>query len=896
MTEGMDSMQGVKVTIDSKQWISVLQDISRRGDDTEGESMIFIRLDADQEIVTFINEDRDSICKITLPIRIIQREGLSEKLLYCCVSARKLGGLYKMFPSTQRDIAFTIRTTTLSFKMGKKMIHIPNHIVKAPACETDDTTSFYKRHFDPDRVVRFIVDPLEELLKELDSFADPSIKVHVDHGMVRIQNLRYTTDSRKTGVYLLPWESFYKRLSLLPPHMILHVAMADNRMVYLTAGGYASQQGRWIDREQPDSILWEILIKPFSATTLYMSNGGKDQKGHRNHPLWTNVSLLSVREKKEKELFDSLHAGKGDMGEVAENLWGMLQDGTDPLGDIEEDLPHLSPLQQTDLAGESMPGEEEGALALLEQLPGLAGVKKQIREIAQFALFEKKRIHVLGIPFRPPALHMAFLGNPGTGKTMVARMMGKIFRELGILPKGHVIEVDRQTLVGAYVGQTEANLLKSVRRALGGILFIDEAYGLYKKDSNKDFGVTAINGLVKILEDYREKLIVIVAGYKREMFSFLSCNPGLRERIPFHIEFPDYTPEEMVQIAEWFAAKDQYTLTQEAKDALLKQVMRTKIDETFGNARTVRNWIEKAKIRHGVRVGEMGGSGTDTYTLLTAEDFTMGNGTEEERLQDVLQELEQLVGLTEVKQLVKQMIDLLAFEKKRMEHGMQDEAIALHMAFIGNPGTGKTTVARLLGRILRRLDLLPKGHFVEVGRKDLVAGYMGQTALKTAEKVKEALGGILFIDEAYALARKRDDFGAEALATLIKEMEDKKGLFTVIFSGYTKEMEELFALNPGLKSRVRFIFHFSDYTASELVEIVKQKAYASQYRLTKGAEEKLWRYFIQRCSEADESFGNGRLAEQIFERAKMNVSSRVSLMPEVDRDALATITEEDLVL
>jgi SpoVK/Ycf46/Vps4 family AAA+-type ATPase len=449
------------------------------------------------------------------------------------------------------------------------------------------------------------------------------------------------------------------------------------------------------------------------------------------------------------------------------------------------------------------------------------------------------------------------------------------------------------------MGHTEANLAKYVKLARGGILFVDEAYALYKKDSGKDFGHSAIHGLVKAMEDHREDLVVILAGYKREMGEFLAYNPGLRERVPFHLEFPDYSEEELLQIAQFMAAEDSYVLTEEARDALQRQLRREKLDETFGNARTVRNLLERAKIQHAVRAMRStdvgGGERYAAYTVLTAEDVVPEEPEREKQLADVMAELNGLVGLDEVKRMVRQMVDVLTLEQKRAQHGLEDQPLAVHLAFIGNPGTGKTTVARLLGRIFRHLGLLPKGHFVEVSRKDLVAGYMGQTALKTAEKVREALGGVLFVDEAYALARRSQEFGAEALATLIKEMEDRKGLLTVILAGYPLEMEALFQLNPGLKSRVRFALHFEDYGASELVEIVKRKAEAAQYRLTVEAEEKLWRLFIKACSEAGADFGNGRLAEQVFEKAKLRLSSRVSKMQgDVGREVLMTISEEDV--
>jgi SpoVK/Ycf46/Vps4 family AAA+-type ATPase len=885
IVEGKDFMQAVKVSVDAKHWLSALQEIMNVKE-PDYQTTIFLRLDLTKETVTIIDEASDSLYRATIPIERRDRESPADSSFYCRVFTHKLKNMIDLFHTVRGKITLGFRSTTLSFTHGKKHVLIPNHIVHAPDCEKDYTISFYKRHYDPDRIVRFTIPALSPILDTLKAYPDTTVKVHVNDGRVRIHHVEYPTDSRRTGVYLWPYEALYQRLSQLPGEAVIDVVFTENRHVYLAVHLSSQMQGKSVS----PGMGREILLKPLPATTLYISKGDAGIKpGQRDHLLWSNASLLPIKEKNENRPSYPLYSEDSLSGDPEENLHDLRIDEMSG-----SDEPWKQTFDKSDpIEEQTSANEKESTLALLDKLPGLSPVKKQIREIAEFAIFEKERMSILGVPMQLPTLHMCFLGNPGTGKTMVARMLGKIFKELNVLTKGHVVEVDRQVLVGAYMGHTEANLLKYVKRAMGGILFIDEAYALYKKDSGKDFGLTAINGLVKLMEDYRDQMIVIFAGYKREMFEFLSYNPGLRERIPFHLEFPDYTNEELIQIAEFLAENDHYVMSDDAKEALLKQVLRHKLDETFGNARTVRNCMEKAKIRHAVRAKELGKS-KDTWTTLTAEDFEEEGDAKGETLESVLAELDQLVGLDEVKHWVKQVIDVLAMEKKRLEHGLADEPLTFHMAFTGNPGTGKTTVARLLGKILRVMNILPRGHFVEATRKDLVAGYMGQTALKTAEKVKEALGGILFIDEAYALARNREDFGAEALATLIKEMEEKKGLFTVILAGYTDEMEELLQVNPGLRSRIRFTLQFPDFSASELVEIVKRKAHLSDYRLTNEAEEKLWEYFIHKCSEADESFGNGRLAEQVFERAKMNLSTRIGKMHEVDKESLIMITEEDV--
>ncbi|MPM32314.1 Stage V sporulation protein K [bioreactor metagenome] len=244
----------------------------------------------------------------------------------------------------------------------------------------------------------------------------------------------------------------------------------------------------------------------------------------------------------------------------------------------------------------------EQILHELDSLIGLGQVKKLIREIYAFIEIQKRREQERLIT-EPLVLHMIFKGNPGTGKTTVARIIGKIFREMGVLTRGHLIEVERADLVGEYIGHTAQKTREQLKKAYGGILFIDEAYSL-ARGGEKDFGKESIDVLVKAMEDHKDELILILAGYQREMESFLQTNPGLHSRFPIHIEFPDYNQQELLQIAEQLCAKRQYKLDQEARKVLVKMLYQTQTQgsHNFGNARTVRNIIEKAIRRQAVRL------------------------------------------------------------------------------------------------------------------------------------------------------------------------------------------------------------------------------------------------------------------------------------------------------
>lgn len=267
--------------------------------------------------------------------------------------------------------------------------------------------------------------------------------------------------------------------------------------------------------------------------------------------------------------------------------------------------------------------------------------------------------------------------------------------------------------------------------------------------------------------------------------------------------------------------------------------------------------------------------------------------TIEHDLEGTLRELDSLIGLHDVKAEVRQLANILHVRRMRVEAGLPAPAISLHLVFSGNPGTGKTTVARILGKVYAALGVLHKGHLVEISRKDIVAGYVGQTAIKTTDAFNSAIGGILFIDEAYSLNRGGQDFGQEAIDTLVKLMEDHRGEIVLIVAGYSDEMAALLLSNPGLPSRFKRIIHFPDYTDDELVAIFDVLAKSGGYGMTDDARAQM-RAVISALPR-DRNFGNGRLARQIFENAIGRHANRVMAMKTPSVGDLATLTGEDLV-
>jgi len=270
---------------------------------------------------------------------------------------------------------------------------------------------------------------------------------------------------------------------------------------------------------------------------------------------------------------------------------------------------------------------------------------------------------------------------------------------------------------------------------------------------------------------------------------------------------------------------------------------------------------------------------------------------EKPELETLLQELDSLVGLDKIKANVRSLINLMKVRKLREENGLPITTMSLHLVFMGNPGTGKTTVARLIAQLYYAIGVLSKGQLVETDRSGLVAGYVGQTAVKTKKVIESAMGGVLFIDEAYALASSSDnssDFGKEAIEALLKEMEDNRGDLVVIAAGYEDLMEKFISSNPGLESRFNRYFLFEDYNGEELFKIFKSMCDKNKYVLTEDAEKAAEEYMKHIYDTRDDNFGNARDVRNIFENMVSVQSDRVAQLTEITHEALTQVIKEDM--
>ncbi len=284
--------------------------------------------------------------------------------------------------------------------------------------------------------------------------------------------------------------------------------------------------------------------------------------------------------------------------------------------------------------------------------------------------------------------------------------------------------------------------------------------------------------------------------------------------------------------------------------------------------------------------------------VLTDTEFKVQTKMKEEESKEPeksgMEELHELIGLKTVKHDVEEMVGLAKVRKMREEKGMKQVPVSLHLVFSGNPGTGKTTVARILAKLYKEIGILSTGQLIETDRSGLVAGYVGQTAIKTSQKIEEAMGGVLFIDEAYALNQEGENFGQEAIDTILKAMEDHRDKFIVIVAGYTELMKSFVESNPGLRSRFNKFFEFPDYTVEELQAIFMMQCKKYQYKLTEEAEAAIRDEITRMEAEKGENFANAREVRNLFERIITNQASRVADLENVDEDTLTTITLEDL--
>lgn len=518
----------------------------------------------------------------------------------------------------------------------------------------------------------------------------------------------------------------------------------------------------------------------------------------------------------------------------------------------------------------------------LAGLIGLENVKERVLELMYFIQEEKRRLGEDRVDL--PTLHLVFTGNPGTGKTTVARIIGKIYRQIGFLKKGEVHEVNVNDLTSRYVGDTTKEAEKHFKEALDQVLFIDEAYQLVSDGIN--YRGEVVDMLVHYAENYRDRLSIILAGYPEEMIKFLDSNPGLRRRFPNIIEFPDYQPNELLEIFHKMLAETKLTVSEAANSQLTQVIegMYALRRRGFGNAGEMRNLLDGLKRRRALRVQHLSllkDAPIESEDIPSQYKGFVFNPVDQP--DNILKELDDFIGMHTFKEEIKIWAGQLQYQQKFNKK--QQKAPLRHMVFRGNPGTGKTSVARVMGRIFKSLGILRNDIVKEVSSSNLIAEYRGQAGPQTRKIIEEALDGVLFIDEAYSLYAGRyddeqGDYGAEVIKELVLAMENYRDRLVVILAGYPAKIDRLLDANEGLRSRIPNKFNFPDYSPDELMQIFWEQVHKEGYTLSEAAEVKVRSIIQKMYYDRDKTFGNGRAVETLFRKIEQRQNYRVVNLPD----------------
>lgn len=512
---------------------------------------------------------------------------------------------------------------------------------------------------------------------------------------------------------------------------------------------------------------------------------------------------------------------------------------------------------------------KENPFEKLNSMIGLKKLKMELERHLNMVRLMKKR-NELGIVSNIPPLHMAFMGNPGTGKTTVADLIGEIYASLGVLSIGKVICVERKDLVGQYIGETERNVNEILKRAKGNVLFIDEAYSLYQSDSPRDFGRIALDSLLTTLGKDNIDMLVILAGYTAEMEKLLDSNVGLRSRIPYKFYFEDYSVDELIEIGKKIAKNNKFKFTPSALKALREYVceMMKSRKDSWGNARYISRLITNEIIPNmSVRLLNLESDKQNdprTLTTICKSDIPVYNspsggnkgfsGFEEKHISEILSDLDNMIGLDEIKKNIHNFVKVVMNLNKSGKS--YSEMFSLRWNFIGNTGTGKSSVAEIMGRLFKALGILESGHVVEIKLEEIYNASEHKADLLLKNAVLKSINGVLFIDADASLFKKPGhlfDSGI-ILYKLSSMLVEISGNNAIIIA----ENENLNSLRL-----INHTFTFRDYNADELFLILKQCLAKNELHLSDEAADNMYIYIKALCGRKDLGYANARTMKMI---------------------------------
>jgi SpoVK/Ycf46/Vps4 family AAA+-type ATPase len=485
----------------------------------------------------------------------------------------------------------------------------------------------------------------------------------------------------------------------------------------------------------------------------------------------------------------------------------------------------------------------------LNNFIGLKNLKSSLSDFITYLNFVQER-NQKGINTKENiSANCIFLGNPGTGKTSVARLLGKFFKSIGLLEHGHVIEVDRAALVGEFIGETPQKTEKVINQAMGGILFIDEAYSLKRNKAEKDFGQESIDIILKRMEDSNGKFFVIAAGYTALMQNFLESNPGLKSRFTHFFTFDDYSPEELTKIYKLFSSKEKFTLTNEAEELLTEKLkpICEQVDETFGNARFIRNLFNETKVQLSKRYQMLpydernfnAMSKIIKEDILSAFNFynrhNEGLTLNEDKLEKHITELNNLVGLDDIKITFNKLLASIKVEQLKKERSIVATPKNFNSIFIAEQGSGTSTLARLFGKIFKELSFIENGQLVEIDSSLFHGLNKIDSYLMVDKMFQESVGKIILVNDSILTLQTKSDFSESLLQYFLKKLYLYKEKVIVILSANLEDIKELLTNVPVVENQFPNIYNFGRYSTRELLEIALNICQKKNYKLDEGA-------------------------------------------------------------
>ena len=624
------------------------------------------------------------------------------------------------------------------------------------------------------------------------------------------------------------------------------------------------------------------------------------------------------------ELIDSRIEDGMDRSDIEESLIGDLMDETSfhfcmsyalwKLGqkrqsesEYDEDLEKMLALDsapedktENETESESEPESSEPedlsareVLGRLNEMPGWNNLKRRMEGIISLHGVAEIR-DALGLKKNLPTMHTILIGNPGTGKSCCVKYLAEIYHALGMLPENSI----RLTNLAKVSNST---ITSEIHYAIGGVLVFENAHELYHSENKPiDNEQQIVRSLIDELNDPEKQSnwMLVLTGEPQGMESLLAAYPELREHFQEPVYMEDFKPEELYRIVDRCCDERDVHLAPQAKKKL-EMFLLHKYNQrgpNFENARFVQRLFDERIIPAMYkRIADSEDPGiADDLGLVVAESIPSINGSSG----DGMAELDDLIGLARIKTRVKDYLNAVRLASRRMELGLPTSMPRLHMAFLGNPGTGKTTVAEIIGKVFAEWGILSVGRVIRTEKSQMVGQYIGETEYKMNNLLARARGNILFIDEAYQLAEGgKSDFGRIVMNSLLTELGKNNLDMVVILAGYTAPMKKLLESNEGIESRFPNVFNFEDYTTDELLEIGKLMIHRQGFNLTEGAELNMQAIIRAESEKPSPRFGNGRFVSNLLQNEILaTLGARTAKMDNPTAEDLSTILPEDVVV